>query len=125
MTSNRRKIQGKVQPDFGIDVRAALAELRVGPEALVVAGVSGGSDSMALACALLAAGRPLLVAHVNYALRGADSDGDERRVVAWCETHGVPLEDQPEGALNITLARSWSKTRAARNWNALIRERDA
>ncbi|WP_446325496.1 hypothetical protein [Blastomonas sp. CACIA14H2] len=37
-------------------------------------------------------------------------------------THGVPLEDQPEGALNLTFARSWSKTRAARNWNALIRE---
>jgi tRNA(Ile)-lysidine synthase len=45
---------------------------------LVVA-VSGGADSVALARALATSGavKPLLLAHLNHCLRGADSDADE------------------------------------------------
>ena len=70
---------------------------------------------MALACALLGAGRPLLVAHVNYALRGADSDGDERRVVAWCETHGVPFEVLRPDVMEVTAVRGNGMQEAARH----------
>jgi tRNA(Ile)-lysidine synthase len=49
----------------------------LGDGATVVA-VSGGADSVALLRALLAVGSgPLVVAHLNHQLRGADSDGDE------------------------------------------------
>lgn len=53
----------------------------------VVAAVSGGADSIALARALDAARDPhapfaLVLAHLNHQLRGRDSDGDEEFVVA-------------------------------------------
>ena len=40
-----------------------------------IVAVSGGADSVALLRALY--GRPLVVAHANHGLRGAESDGDE------------------------------------------------
>src|SRR5262249_43457642 len=47
----------------------------------VVAAVSGGPDSVALLLALLrlrpGPAQPLVIAHVNHGLRGADSDADE------------------------------------------------
>jgi tRNA(Ile)-lysidine synthase len=54
-----------------------------GDAGLVVA-VSGGPDSVALACAANAtrpAGVPLVLAHLNHQLRGADSDADEQFVI--------------------------------------------
>jgi tRNA(Ile)-lysidine synthase len=51
----------------------------LGREAPGVVAVSGGPDSLALLRALLALrwGRPLVIAHLNHALRGAESDADE------------------------------------------------
>jgi tRNA(Ile)-lysidine synthase len=49
----------------------------------VVIAVSGGPDSVALACAAAATrpgGTPLVLAHLNHQLRGADSDADEQFV---------------------------------------------
>lgn len=63
----------------------------IGKEDAVVAGVSGGLDSMVLAEALLQSDRPFHVAHVNYGLRGADSEADEALVAAWCEERHVPF----------------------------------
>lgn len=55
-----------------------------------VVAVSGGADSVALLRSLHALGRPLVVAHVNHRLRGADSDADEAYVRDLCTTLGVP-----------------------------------
>jgi tRNA(Ile)-lysidine synthase len=70
----------------------------------VVAMVSGGRDSVCLldvAVALLGA-ESVWVLHVNYGLRGADSDGDERHCRELCERLGVQLEvvgaNREEGA---------------------------
>jgi tRNA(Ile)-lysidine synthase len=60
-------------------VRRCLRSLPGGEAGLVVA-VSGGPDSVALARAALAARdapAPLVLAHLNHRLRGAESDGDE------------------------------------------------
>jgi tRNA(Ile)-lysidine synthase len=61
-------------------VRRAWCSLGDPPPGLVVA-VSGGPDSVALLRALLAVRAeqpiPLVVAHLNHRLRGADSDADE------------------------------------------------
>jgi tRNA(Ile)-lysidine synthase len=43
----------------------------------VLAGVSGGADSVCLVLALKELGWSVAVAHVNHGLRGPDSDGDE------------------------------------------------
>lgn len=53
----------------------ALEALRPGPT--LVAGVSGGMDSMALLELLPLSGKKIVVAHFNHQLRGAESDGDE------------------------------------------------
>ena len=63
---------------------ATQLQLLLGPPAEpVVAMVSGGLDSMLLAEALRAHGYPLHALHVNYGLRGAESDADEAFVRAW------------------------------------------
>ena len=53
--------------------------------------VSGGIDSMYLAnrAPELFPGARFAVAHCNFALRGAESDGDEAFVRDWCAAHGL------------------------------------
>ncbi|GHU66617.1 hypothetical protein AGMMS49983_16620 [Clostridia bacterium] len=59
----------------------------------VVLGLSGGPDSVCLLHLLLARHKgPILCAHVNHGLRGAESDGDEAFVVDLCKQLNVPLE---------------------------------
>ena len=50
------------------------------PGQRVLAGVSGGADSVALLLVLQELGYTTGVAHLNHGLRGAESDGDERFV---------------------------------------------
>ena len=69
--------------------------LRGGERALLL--LSGGADSMALLSLLRAADRrlelglDLAALHVDYGLRGADSDRDRRIVERACAAVGVPL----------------------------------
>ncbi|MCX8080397.1 MAG: tRNA lysidine(34) synthetase TilS [Bacteroidia bacterium] len=53
--------------------------------------VSGGSDSMALLHYFLNEGYDIGAAHVNYGLRGKESDRDEQFVRAYCDEQGVRL----------------------------------
>ena len=61
----------------------------------VLAGVSGGADSMALMLLLLEKRQRgdvrLAAVHVNHGLRGEASDGDEAFVRAFCKAHDVTL----------------------------------
>lgn len=59
--------------------------------ALLLAGVSGGADSVALLLALLAAGCKVIAVHVNFNLRGAESRRDEAFVRSICPRLGVEL----------------------------------
>ena len=61
------------------------------PPAVLVVGVSGGLDSVVLARLLHAGGYRLHLAHVNYGLRGAASEGDEAFVRALAEALAVPV----------------------------------
>ena len=72
----------------------ALSRLTAGrPDGRVLLAVSGGIDSMTMADLFLhsALRLPLAVAHVNFQLRGSESDGDEALVRRWCEKNGVPF----------------------------------
>lgn len=64
------------------------------PGASVLIAVSGGPDSVALFHIFLSLreklGLRLGVAHMNYRLRGEDSEADERLVRSYCRTHGIP-----------------------------------
>ncbi len=76
----------KASPSFQRAIAAKLDELFGKPEGPVLVLVSGGLDSMLLTEALHAAGYPLHLVHVNYGLRGVESDGDEALVRQWAET---------------------------------------
>lgn len=56
---------------------------------LVIVACSGGVDSMCLVNAMLKIGARFEVAHVNFKLRGADSEADSESVMSWCEENGV------------------------------------
>jgi len=56
---------------------------------LIIAACSGGVDSMCLANALLKVGAKFEVAHVNFQLRGEDSQADAKNVQDWCEANSV------------------------------------
>ena len=57
--------------------------------AAVVVGVSGGADSVALLHVLHRLGHPVIAAHLNHGIRGAEADADEQFVKALCATLGV------------------------------------
>ncbi len=57
----------------------------------VLAGVSGGADSVCLALVLKELGLDVAVAHVNHGLRGAESDTDEEFTKELAGTLGVPF----------------------------------
>jgi tRNA(Ile)-lysidine synthase len=57
----------------------------------ILVGVSGGADSVALLHLLHEANVPVAAAHVNYGLRGEESDGDEQFVSELCAKWNVPL----------------------------------
>ena len=62
----------------------------------IVAGLSGGADSIALVHFLLGFSREkrirLTAAHVNHGLRGAEADADQEFVARWCAENRVELK---------------------------------
>jgi tRNA(Ile)-lysidine synthase len=71
--------------------REAFLRNRIPLDAPAVLGVSGGMDSMSLLHALWELRVPVEARHVNYGLRGADSEADEAAVRATCDRLGIPL----------------------------------
>lgn len=67
------------------------AASRLQSEPFIVA-VSGGCDSMVLLDLCVRQGLPIVVAHVNYGLRGEASDGDEQCVRQFCEQRQLRIE---------------------------------
>jgi tRNA(Ile)-lysidine synthase len=72
-------------------LRSPLADLDVHQEARFLLAVSGGMDSMCLLHLCLENGMNVEVGHVNYGLRGEDSELDEALVRSFCEGHSVPF----------------------------------
>ncbi len=57
----------------------------------VIAGCSGGPDSMALLDILHEAGVNLYCVHINHNLRPGDCDADEALVKSYCDQRGIPF----------------------------------
>ncbi len=75
-------------------VRQVLENSGITGEEPLVVGVSGGVDSMVLLHVLHTLGQPLVVAHVNYHKRGAESDADEILVRQSSGLMGVPCHSR-------------------------------
>lgn len=89
-------------------LRDALRRWGIGADEPVVAAVSGGADSTAMLDALVRSGRRrIVVAHLNHALRGAESDGDETFVRQLAARHG--LEAVTERLAVADQAREWKQ----------------
>ncbi len=56
---------------------------------MILIAVSGGIDSMCLAEKARLGGGPFAIAHCNFGLRGAESDGDEAFVREWASANGI------------------------------------
>ena len=96
--SHRKSHSESIANEFVERVSASLNSLGVVGQR-VVAAVSGGPDSTALLAALNSLRRKkkldLAAAHANHALRGEQSDADERFVRDLCERLKVPLVCRP------------------------------
>ena len=60
------------------------------PYSHYVLACSGGIDSMVLVHCFSELNLPFSVVHVNYQLRGKDSNEDARFVKEYCAAHGIP-----------------------------------
>jgi len=80
----------------------------VAPEEDVVVGVSGGVDSVTLVHILKEVGAACRVVHINYGLRGSESDGDEELVERLCDrlTLSCVVVRPPDGWLRSNTGRS-------------------
>lgn len=64
------------------------------PDARYLLASSGGRDSMCLGDLLLRSGVEFEVAHVNFQLRGAESEGDGDFIRKWCEDHQLTFHQK-------------------------------
>ncbi|MFA5326965.1 MAG: tRNA lysidine(34) synthetase TilS [Prolixibacteraceae bacterium] len=55
----------------------------------ILLAVSGGADSMLMLHLFASAGFSVGIAHCNFGLRGAESDGDEQLVAEYCDQHNL------------------------------------
>jgi tRNA(Ile)-lysidine synthase len=76
----------------------------------IVVGVSGGKDSMALLHLLQNLPLRLIVAHVNYGLRGAESDAETEFLARYCDQHQLPLEIyRPDASNKDAGIQEWAR----------------
>lgn len=87
--------------------------LKPGGDRLLLA-VSGGLDSMVMLHLFRACGFLVGVAHVNFQLRGAESEGDEQFVKNWCAVHNIPFFVQRFHTNNYAMEEKLSIQMAAR-----------
>jgi tRNA(Ile)-lysidine synthase len=77
---------------FSAHIQHALEKNVITQSQRVIVAVSGGADSMALLHACVSLHYDCVAAHVNYGLRGADSDADEMCVRNYCTSANIPIE---------------------------------
>lgn len=99
------------------------------PGQKIVLALSGGMDSTVLAHLFHQSGIQFIAAHVNYQLRGEESNRDENFVVSLCESLHIPLMIKRIDTKNYMLEKQLSVQVAAReiryDWFDEIRSNDA
>jgi tRNA(Ile)-lysidine synthase len=106
--------------EFERSIAHALERNGVATGATIVAGVSGGPDSVALLRGLLAlntndARYHLVAAHLNHGLRAAEADRDEAFVRALCMRLGVELEVERAQDLDASAGNLEERARLRRH----------
>ncbi|MEO6132007.1 MAG: ATP-binding protein, partial [Saprospiraceae bacterium] len=70
-------------------IQKKLDDFDVHASSKILVGVSGGVDSMVLLTALKELNYAVIAGHVNFGLRGKESDHDATFVRSWCADHDV------------------------------------
>ncbi|MDQ3016267.1 MAG: tRNA lysidine(34) synthetase TilS [Bacteroidota bacterium] len=70
-------------------VKQTMQSLGIQPNERILLGVSGGMDSMVMASVLKNLGYSISVAHVNFQLRGDDSNLDNQLIKEWCSQQSI------------------------------------
>lgn len=83
-------------------------------ESKVLLAVSGGLDSMVMLNLFIRAGYRVGVAHVNFQLRGTESDRDQQFVAAYCTKAGIPFHATTVDTNNYAITHKLSTQMAAR-----------
>lgn len=83
-------------------------------EAKLLLAVSGGIDSMVMAGLFREAGISHAIAHCNFSLRAAESDGDEKFVSDYAAKHGIPFYSERFDTLALAADKGISVQMAAR-----------
>ena len=100
----------------------------VAPTDRVLLAVSGGLDSVVMADLFHQISQPFAIAHVNFGLRGAESDADAVSVQNKAEHYGVPFHLTHFDTTAIAAERGISIQMAARelryNWFAQLVEQE-
>jgi tRNA(Ile)-lysidine synthase len=100
-------------------VAAALARVPVRKDELILLGLSGGADSVALTHALRTVahslGFRLAAAHLNHRLRGTESDRDERFVREICLRLGLELVVERTDGLGLDTPNLEERARELRH----------
>lgn len=81
---------------------------------LILVGVSGGADSVALLLILKELGYQIQALHCNFHLRQEEADRDEKFVVKLCRENGIPLLIKHFNTKEYAKAKSISVEMAAR-----------
>ena len=100
------------------------------PGAPVLLAVSGGLDSVVLTSLCVGYGLDIELAHANFQLRGAESDGDEAFVRDLGKRYGIPVRVKRFDTSNYSIQQKISTQVAARElryawFKELIQERPA
>ncbi|MBN8649821.1 MAG: tRNA lysidine(34) synthetase TilS [Cytophagales bacterium] len=89
-------------------------QLGIDMHARMLLAVSGGLDSMVLLQLSHSLKFDIGVAHVNFKLRGVESDGDAQFVKDWCANHNVPFFTTSFDTNNYAIEHGLSIQMAAR-----------
>jgi tRNA(Ile)-lysidine synthase len=92
-----------------------LEELGIAETDRLLLAVSGGHDSMVMAHLFQSCNYFFSVAHVNFQLRGDDSDRDEQFVQDWCIQNNIPFFNQRVETNNYAIDNKLSIQMAARD----------
>lgn len=98
------------------DSKLAALTAGMGGGCRILAGVSGGVDSIVMAELLRhsSLGVTFAVAHMNFSLRGTESDGDQAFVEEWCRSAGITLYTKKVDTCAFARERGISIEMAAR-----------
>ncbi|MDR0798802.1 MAG: tRNA lysidine(34) synthetase TilS, partial [Dysgonamonadaceae bacterium] len=99
------------------------------PETKIIAGLSGGADSIVLLSLLQQLGYNCVAAHCNFHLRDEESDRDEQLAAGFAATHSIPFFKMDFDTTEIARERKISIEMAARDlryeWFEKLRQEHA